>query len=98
MSLPAKFENVEQLEDAMSEPSSGLAADLQRVTGDSMVLGVGGKMGPTRARMAKRAAPGKRVIGVARFSEPGLREQLQARGIECIAANLMSRDALAQLP
>jgi nucleoside-diphosphate-sugar epimerase len=68
------------------------------VPGDIMVLGVGGKMGPTLARMAKRAAPGKRVIGVARFSEAGLREQLERHGVECIAADLLSRDALAQLP
>jgi nucleoside-diphosphate-sugar epimerase len=63
-----------------------------------MVLGVGGKMGPTLARMAKRASPQRRVIGVARFSEPGLREQLQAAGVECIAADLQSREALARLP
>ena len=41
---------------------------------------------------------GRRVIGVARFSEPGLRERLQQQGIECIAADLLSRDALAKLP
>ncbi len=63
-----------------------------------MVLGVGGKMGPTLARMARRADPARRVIGVARFSEPGLREQLEADGIECIAADLLSREALARLP
>ncbi|HEY8049235.1 MAG TPA: NAD-dependent epimerase/dehydratase family protein, partial [Ramlibacter sp.] len=98
MKLPNRFEDVAQLEDALSTPSDALVAELAKVPGDIMVLGVGGKMGPTLARMAKRAAPAKRVIGVARFSEPGLREQLQAQGIECIAADLMSRDALAQLP
>ncbi|MEJ6021039.1 NAD-dependent epimerase/dehydratase family protein [Ramlibacter sp. PS4R-6] len=98
MSLPSCFEDVARLEDVMSTPSPGLVADLQRVAGDLMVLGVGGKMGPTLARMARRAAPGKRVIGVARFSEPGLREQLQAHGVECIAADLLSREALARLP
>jgi nucleoside-diphosphate-sugar epimerase len=55
-------------------------------------------MGPTLARMARRAAPGKRVIGVARFSEPGLQEQLTRDGIECIQADLLSREALAALP
>ena len=54
----------------MTRPSAELAADLARVPGDLMVLGVGGKMGPTLARMAKRADPARRVIGVARFSEP----------------------------
>ena len=62
---------VAALEDFMTTPSPGLVADLAKTPGDILVLGVGGKMGPTLARMAKRAAPGKRVIGVARFSEPG---------------------------
>src|SRR5882724_11044914 len=92
------FTGVEHLEEVMTAPSAALAADLKRVPGDIMVLGVGGKMGPTLARMAKRAAPGTRVIGVARFSEPGLRESLQAHGVECITADLLSRDALAKLP
>jgi nucleoside-diphosphate-sugar epimerase len=82
----------------MSRPSPQLAQALERAPGDIMVLGVGGKMGPTLARMAKRAAPGRRVIGVARFSEPGLREKLQQDGVECIAADLLSREALAALP
>lgn len=98
MTFPTRFEDVAALEDAMSTPSRELAAELQRVPGDIMVLGVGGKMGPTLARMAKRAAPAKRVIGVARFSEPGLREQLQQHGIECLQADLLSREALVELP
>lgn len=98
MNLPSRFEDIEQLEDVMSTPSQALVAALARVPGDIMVLGVGGKMGPTLARMAKRAAPTKRVIGVARFSETGLRERLQQQGVECIQADLLSRAALAALP
>ena len=98
MTLPARFENVDHLEDVMSEPSMALIQDLAAIDGDIMVLGVGGKMGPTLARMARRAVPGKRVIGVARFSEAGLRHKLQAQGVECIEADLLSRDALASLP
>lgn len=82
----------------MSAPSPALVQTLARVDGNIMVLGVGGKMGPTLARMAKRAAPHKRIIGVARFSEAGLRERLQAQGVECIKADLLSRPALAALP
>lgn len=96
--LPAAFDDEEHLEEVMSRPSAALAADLARVPGDILVLGVGGKMGPTLARMARRAAPGRRVIGVARFSEPGLKARLQAQGIECIEADLLSREALAALP
>lgn len=98
VNLPRRFENVEQLEDCMSTPSPALVAALGRVAGDIMVLGVGGKMGPTLARLAKRAAPDKRIIGVARFSATGLRARLQAQGIECIQADLLSRTALAALP
>jgi nucleoside-diphosphate-sugar epimerase len=98
MDLPNRFEDVAQLEEAMSAPSPELVSTLERVPGDIMVLGVGGKMGPTLARMAKRAAPGKRVIGVARFSESGLREELERHGVECIQADLLSREAIAALP
>ena len=76
MTLPARFDSVEAVEDFMTTPSDALVADLASTPGDIMVLGVGGKMGPTLARLAKRAAPGKRVMGVARFSEPGVREAL----------------------
>ncbi|MFC5499092.1 NAD-dependent epimerase/dehydratase family protein [Caenimonas terrae] len=93
-----KFDDVAALEEALSRPSQALADTLAAVPGDIMVLGVGGKMGPTLARMAKRAAPGKRVIGVARFSEAGLRERLQGQGIDCIEADLLSREAIAALP
>lgn len=92
------FEDVAALEEAMSRPSAALVETLAGVPGDIMVLGVGGKMGPTLARMAKRAAPGRKVIGVARFSEAGLRERLQSQGIECIEADLLSREAIAALP
>jgi nucleoside-diphosphate-sugar epimerase len=96
--LPTRFDDVAALETFMSEPTPGLVADLARVDGDLMVLGVGGKMGPTLARMAKRAAPERRVIGVARFSDPALKAALEGHGVECIACDLLERDALQRLP
>ena len=96
--LPVRFNDAAHLEAVMTTPSAALKAELAAIPGDLMVLGVGGKMGPTLARMAKRAAPDKRIIGVARFSEPGLRASLQANGVECIAADLLSREAIAALP
>jgi nucleoside-diphosphate-sugar epimerase len=92
------FADVAELEEFMTRPTSELEADLARADGDVIVLGVGGKMGPTLARMAKRAAPGKRVIGVARFSEPNLRAKLESWQIECIACDLLDRAALERLP
>jgi len=90
------FADVAELEEFMTRPTSELESDLARADGDIIVLGVGGKMGPTLARMAKRA--GKHVIGVARFSEKGLRERLESQGIECIACDLLDRGALERLP
>ena len=98
MTLPARFETVEALEDFMTTPSQALVDDLAKVPGDILVLGVGGKMGPTLARMAKRAAPGKRVMGVARFSEAGVREALLRAGVEPITADLLDRANLEALP
>jgi nucleoside-diphosphate-sugar epimerase len=94
----AGFADVAALEEFMTRPTRELQADLARADGDLIVLGVGGKMGPTLARMAKRAAPNKRVIGVARFSEKGLKDNLEAAGIECIAADLLDRVSVERLP
>jgi hypothetical protein len=96
--LPASFADEETLEEFMSRPSQVLRDDLASVDGDIMILGVGGKMGPTLARLAKRAAPDKTVTGVARFSDPELRRRLENWGIETIQADLMDREALARLP
>jgi nucleoside-diphosphate-sugar epimerase len=98
MTLPENFRDVEHLEDVMTTPSSVLRAEFGALAGDLIILGVGGKIGPTLARLAKRAAPEKRVIGVARFSERGLREALAASGIECIAADLLDRGQVEALP
>src|SRR5580658_8393622 len=92
--LPSRFDGPDELDDFLTRPTPALAADLAAIDGDIMVLGVGGKMGPTLARLARNAAPERRVIGVARFSEPGLRETLNARGVETIACDLLDRAAL----
>src|SRR5262249_36149497 len=84
--------------EVLSQPTPELAADLGRVPGDILVLGVAGKMGPTLARMAKRSAPDKRVIGVARFSDPSVRAGLEKAGIETIACDLLDRRAVEALP
>ncbi len=96
--LPAGFESIEDLEAFLSLPSVDLVDDLKSVDGDIMILGVGGKMGPTLARLARRAAPHKRVIGVARFSDPAVRERLNGWGVETIYADLLDRTAIAALP
>lgn len=98
VALPSGFSDVDQLDDFLSRPSAALVADMARVDGDILILGVGGKMGPTLARLARNAAPGKRIIGVARFSESELRERLDGWGIETIAADLLDRAQVEALP
>ncbi len=95
---PDYFASEAELDDFMSTPDEALIADLQAIDGDIMVVGVGGKMGPTVARMAKRAVPERRVIGVARFSEPGLKDYLEGHGVETISADLLDREQVARLP
>jgi nucleoside-diphosphate-sugar epimerase len=95
---PDRFDDLEHLEEFMSAPTPALVKDLEQVSGDLIILGVGGKMGPSLARLARRAAPGKRVIGVARFSEKGLRERLTGWGIECVECDLLERESIASLP
>lgn len=96
--LPTSFASDALLDDFMSAPGPELIRDLNALEGDILILGVGGKMGPTLARMAKRAAPGKRVVAVARFSQPGLREELEASGIETIGCDLLDPEAVRALP
>lgn len=96
--LPDVFRDVEHLEDFMSTPTAEVVQDLGALDGDIMILGVGGKIGVTMARMAKKACPDKRVIGVSRFSEEGVEDRLNAWGIETIACDLLDRDAVNALP
>lgn len=96
--LPAAFRDEAHLEEFISTPTRGLVQDLAALDGDILVLGVAGKVGPTLAMMAKRAAPTKRVIGVARFSDADVKRRLEAAGIETIACDLLDRAAVARLP
>ncbi|MCC6223332.1 MAG: NAD(P)-dependent oxidoreductase [Thermoleophilia bacterium] len=89
---------VEELEELLSRPDERLVADLARAEGDILVLGAGGKMGPTLARMARRAAPERAVYAVARFSDRAVEAGLRERGVETIRADLLERDEVARLP
>lgn len=95
--LPEKFADVAALEDFMTQPTPGLAEDLAKAPGAITILGIGGKMGPTLAKMAKRADPGRRMIGVARFSDPKVREALEQDGVETVACDLLDGDAVREL-
>ncbi|MGG3452396.1 NAD-dependent epimerase/dehydratase family protein [Paenibacillus rhizolycopersici] len=91
-----------ELEQRLSEPSDRLVRDLAGLDGDVLILGVGGKMGPSLAKLLARGlvAAGKnaRVTGVSRFSSGTLREELEAAGIRTVSADLLDEAALSRLP
>lgn len=92
------IKDVDELEDLLSRPDNDVVADLSRLDGDILVLGASGKMGPTLARMARRAAPDKTIYAVARFSDASAASSLKAHGIETIKLDLLESDAMKRLP
>jgi hypothetical protein len=103
MSLfPATIDTVETLEELLSRPTSALVAMMGRLEGDILFLGAGGKMGPTMARMAKRATEEagvqRRVIAASRFSDARAEGELQAHGVETLRCDLLDPAQVAALP
>jgi hypothetical protein len=80
-----EIQNVTDLEERLSRPDDADASAMAALDGDLLILGVGGKMGPSLARLARRAAEkagtGKRIVAVARFSNSKLSAELGAEGI-----------------
>jgi len=97
-SMPKTIRSVEELDELLSRPSPGLIESLKTLSGDIMILGAGGKVGPTLALMAKRAVDAtgvkKRVIAV----DVQPLEELAKKGIETLACNMLDLDAVAKLP
>jgi nucleoside-diphosphate-sugar epimerase len=87
-----------ELEERLSRPSAALSASLAGVPGDLVVLGAGGKMGPSIVRMARRADPARRVVAVSRWSNRAAAAALEGHGVTTIAADLLDPRALAALP
>lgn len=90
------------LEERLSRPTPAVIDVMRQIPGDFIVLGAAGKMGPSLARMIKRASDDagtpRRVIAVSRFSTPGSAEEFTAHGIEVIARDLLDANAVAYLP
>jgi nucleoside-diphosphate-sugar epimerase len=91
-----------ELEDLLSAPTEGVIDTMSRHRGDILVLGAAGKMGPSLARMAKRASDTagvkRRIIAVSRFSSAGGEDDFHAHGIETIRCDLLQQEQLAALP
>ena len=93
LSGPSSIESIEQLEQMLSEPTEEVVDMMRRLEGDLILLGVGGKIGPSLARMAKRATDlagvARRIIGVSRFSAANEEAKLHADGIETVRCDLL---------
>jgi nucleoside-diphosphate-sugar epimerase len=101
-SFPPSIDTVATLEELLSRPNAAVVAMMERLEGDIIFLGAGGKMGPTMARMARRATERagveRRVIAASRFSNPGAEAELQDCGIETIRCDLLDPDQVSELP
>jgi len=102
MKLPDQIETETQLEDALAEPSAADVECAGRLGGDVLVLGAGGKMGPSLARRIHRALAraGSRhkVFAASRFSSAGARQDLESDGIRTVVVDLLDPHGLAALP
>lgn len=97
------FSSEAELEEALATPSAGLIADLARGAGDLVILGAGGKMGPTLAMLARRGmdAAGRKgdaVYAVSRFGDAAIRERLEIAGVKVVSFDLIENDDFSALP
>jgi nucleoside-diphosphate-sugar epimerase len=102
LSLPHVIEDETQLDDLLTRPRRPLVEFIRQVRSPLLLLGAGGKMGPTLAVLACRAAEAAghqlRVVAVSRFRNAAAREWLESHGVEAIACDLFDREAMAALP
>lgn len=102
MNLPERIESEEQLDELLTRPGARLAELIRTASSPLLVLGAGGKMGPTLAVLARRAADAAKhpldVIAVSRFSDAASRQWMEARGITTLSCDLLDREAVARLP
>src|SRR5262249_1584852 len=100
--MSAAIRSEEELEDRLSRPLKGDVAAIRSLSGDLLILGAGGKMGPSLVRRAVRAVQqagtSTRVIAVARFSQTDLVRTLEAEGAKTISCDLLETGALDRLP
>ena len=95
--MPDLISSEEVLIDRMTAPSTAVVEAVSELEGDVVILGAGGKMGPTLAELLVRAGA-RRVIGVSRFSDARVGAYLEEAGVETVRADLLDEKDLARLP
>jgi nucleoside-diphosphate-sugar epimerase len=102
MLLPNLINNIAELDEVLSRPSDAVVEAVKNLHGDVMLLGAGGKMGPSLAMLACRAAQAagvkKKIIAVSRFTNPAERDKLTASGVATLSCNLLDSEELKHLP
>lgn len=100
--FPDKITNEEKLEELISRPTAEAIEMFSRIDGDIMFLGVGGKIGPSLGRMAKRACDEagvkKRIFGVSLFESVEQQKSIENIGIETIHGDLLDTEFIRSLP
>jgi nucleoside-diphosphate-sugar epimerase len=93
---------VKELESLLSTPAEPVVHALTQLKGDLLLLGAGGKLGPSLAHMARRASDAagvkRQIIAVSRFASPSTTAKLEAAGIKTIACDLLDENGLNRLP
>jgi len=99
---PDKIKNEDQLEELLSRPKPELVEMFLHLEGDIMFLGISGKIGPSLAKMARRACKNtgvkKRILGVALQIDPEQQKCFSEMGIETIQGDLLDKDFIESLP
>src|SRR5437899_5901106 len=100
--LPALIISEEELDEVLTRPSAALREFIRTVSSPLLILGAGGKMGPTLALRAKRAAEEAKhrldVIAVSRFSDQKVRDLLEAQNLKTVSCDLLDASTLRKLP
>ncbi len=94
--------DLQQIEEKYTVPSPAFLADLEKIDGDFMLLGIAGKMGVSMGKLLvgglKMLNKSNKVYGVSRFSDPAARDNLEHLGVTTIACDLLDDNALQGLP
>lgn len=99
---PERINSEEELEEVMTRPNPRLVEAIRQVSSPLLILGGAGKMGPTLAVLAKRAAeqgnPQLRIVVASRFSDAKARRSLEDHGIETLVCDALDRESVGRLP
>jgi nucleoside-diphosphate-sugar epimerase len=100
--LPESIQDEDQLDEVLTRPRAPLVESIRTISSPLLILGAGGKMGPTLAVLAKRAAEAAchplEVIAVSRFSDGGVRAWIERHGVKTVCCDLLRAAAVEELP